>query len=706
MKDTRPLVVVLLLGFVIILVLSVDAAVRKQTIRSDFAGNVTGINLTVNVFSCKGEKIDETFLQYLKIELWRGGNQTGNISGVASATFSRLSPGNYSLVILFMGSKVYERNLVLQNSTQLNINANVTKVVFRAVDLSKAHGVKGFTLRVGGLSFNSGSSDTIAVWLPFGATQYSVLYNWLGAGNVSAAGSASVFCDTNFISVSLPVWGTLAVEFRQSDGSPVYGLNGSAEVYYSGVRVGVLDFKTQSSLTLQGALTGPYTVKVYLHGRKIQESTIFVDDKNWSYVVQVQVIRSLRVKLFDKSYQPLVSSGLSALIATPLKETYNFSLSETNVLMIPESVMGDYEIQILSAQLGLLYETRFRVEGEAVDLQLPLVYANIVFKPAGSSVIPRGVSVKVFCVRGESRVLLWATSSLSDGTENIKRVPVGVLPLGVNLEVEVSYAGVKYDEIVNVAASGSAEVEIPVYDVVLRVVDKNGVPLRGCWVNISAASIAASADLQDGLAVFKSLPDTEARVTVTCSSVKVAEYVFKTSLKSVNVSAYVVSLEVSVKGWFDKPLPAALVEVSLISGNKTLFKTSAKTDESGVAVFRSIPAPPDAELVLRVSYGPYTSVRKLKGDEGRVSVFFDVLLDTPFLKLSLFQVIALVIGGAISVTVGLLTYKRYSHVLALKRMFAVGTEEGEEEEGGVLQKLKNILHSRRKEEEEEEGLFF
>ncbi|QOJ79629.1 hypothetical protein IG193_04025 [Infirmifilum lucidum] len=698
----RLLLIVLTLGILgsLTYVLGFTGPGMEKT-KNVFA-NTTSVNVTISVLSCSGESIGGDFQRYLTIEL-KGINITSKISGRDTLSVS-VPPGNYSLSVYYLGSLVYKKNLTIQNSTRLSVNANITRIQFRVVGLME-RGVQGYTLYIAGVTFQSGTSDIVTLWLPFGKFQYSIVYYWEKYGNVTKTGNVYVECRAISVIERVPVWSLLVFNFRLSDGSSALGLNGLVKVYYSGVLIGEVDFQSQDSLKLSGAITGLYTFSIYLHGKKIAETSVNVDEKNWNYTVTINVLRNIVVRLFDKNNQPLVSQDLSVAIVTPLGENRTYSLSDTNTFSLIEGVPGDYSLTVTSSVIGQIYSGRINIRDTSIDLQLPLVFTYVVFRPEGSETIPRGVAAKVFYVQGGREALLWATPSLSEGAESVKRVFLGVLPLGSNVKVDVSYAGVQSTVFTNIGASGVIEARVPVYDVVIRIVDRSGTPVAGCIVNVTAGTLTLSSIAQDGQVFFKNIPNTGARVTVKCKGVLVAEQVFSVASRNITITAPVASLRVRVKSWFDRPVAGVKVWITVLSGNKSLFEARDVTDQSGAAFFAVIPAPPGTTLVLKAEYGSYSYTQRLTGNENDVTIFFDVLVDTPLVKLSLMQTIALLVISLIAGIVGVVALKRYMSVSVFKHMFEVGAGEEEEEEG-LVEKIRRKLQRRRVEEEEEESIFF
>jgi len=670
--------------------------------KTEFA-NATSFNVTVKIFSCKGEKIAAEYLKYLTVEL-KGSNQTWPFQDQDTLLVT-IPAGNYSLIVKYLGFLVYKGEIPVYNSTEVSVRANISKVQFRAIDLMM-RGIQGYELSVSALKLSPRTGDTVDVWLPFGNLQYSVTYRWGNYGNVTKSGNVIVSCDTPPVVVPLPVWSQLVLNFRLADGSSALGLNGSAEVYYSSVLVSRVDFLSQDALKLQGAITGDYTLRIYLHGKKIAETVIAVDNRSWNYTVTVGVMRNIMLRLFDASGKPLVSQDLTVTVVTPLGETRSYTLSGSNTLEIAEGVPGSYSLTVTSSVVGQLYSDRVNVRDLISDIQLPLVFTYVVFKPEGSSTIPRGVSAKAFYIQGGKEILLWSTSSLSEGNEGYKTVLLGVLPLGGNVRVEVSYAGAQSSTLTSVGGSGIIESTIPVYDFAVRVIDKNKAPVTGCLVNVSAGALSVSGTVRDGQVFFKNLPRADARVIVQCSNVLVADQVINTDIRNATIQVPLVSFKVSVKSWFNRPITGAEVQVEVLSGNKTLFTTHDVTDQGGNALFSSVPAPPGATLRVKVVYGSSSYTQRLSGEEREVTVFLDILVDTPLLKLTLLQTVT-VIGAATIVSVaGLIAYKKYSAISTFKHMFEAGAGEEEEESESFIEKLRNIFRRRKEEEKEEEGLFF
>ncbi len=702
----RLLVIVLALSMLSSLARVLGSTGPGVEVTKNIFANTTSVNITVNVLSCSGESINGDFQRYLTIEL-KGNNTTvSKVSGRDTLSVS-VPPGNYSLLVYYLGSLVYRKNLTIQNSTRLTVNANITRVQFRVIGLME-RGVQGYTLYIAGLTLQSGTSDTLALFLPFGKFQYSIVYYWGKYGNITKTGDAYVECRANIVIERVPVWSLLVFNFRLGDGSSALGLSGLVEVYYSGALVSKVDLQSQDSLKLAGALTGLYSFHIYLHGKKIAETSVNVDEKNWNYTVTINVLRNIVVRLFDKNNQPLVSQDLSVTIITPLGETRMYSLSDTNMFSITEGVPGDYSLTVTSSIIGQIYSGRVSIRDTSVDLQLPLVFAYVVFRPEGSETIPRGTAAKIFYVQGGREMLLWATPSLSEGAENTKRVFLGVLPFGSSIRVDISYAGIQSTVFTNIGASGVIEARVPVYDVTIRVVDRSGAPVARCIVNVTAGTLTLSATTQDGQAFFRSVPKTEARVAVWCSGIPVAEQVFSVASRNVTISAPMVSFKVKVKSWLDRPVAGVKIQVVVLSGNKSLFEARDVTDQGGTALFVGIPAPPGTTLVLKAEYGSYSYTQRLTGNENEITIFFDVLVDTPLVKLSLMQTIALLVVLLIAGIVGLVVLKRYMTVSTFKHMFEVGVGEVEvEEEEGFVDKLRKKLQRRKREEvEEEESIFF
>ncbi|MGB9786379.1 MAG: hypothetical protein ACPLRJ_03760 [Infirmifilum uzonense] len=700
----KLLVTLVFLYFLVSLVESLNAMTPNTVnIKPLYANTSSVVNVTVSVLTCDGGKLDPNYLKYLRVEI--KGNETYPSAGEDTKLF-QIPPGNYSIIVEYLGSIVSRYNLSVVNNTKVTLKANITRVDFKVMGLLSSQPLRGYTLSVDtfGLLFNSGSSDTVSVWLPFGNIQYTVIYRWGDWGNTTASGNLRVSCSSNLAVVRLPVWNILYFGFSLNDGSSVLGLDGSAEVYYLGKLTGKIDFKSDDKLKLEGALTGPYTIRIYLHGKKIGEKTVIVDEKSWQYNVSVNVLRNLFVRLNDANNRPLVSQDLVGEVRTPIGIVVNQSLGESNVIIIPQTTPGDYNLRITSTLIGVVYDGKFTVTSDSAEIQLPLLYTSLIFKPEASSVIPRDISVRVFYISGGKEILLWTTTSLSDGSESIKRVPLSVLPVGSSVKVEVLYAGIKYTSFSTVSGVGSIQVTLPLYDLIIKVYDRNGDPLSGCSLNLTAGNLQLSTRLRGGQAFFPSIPKSDARVTVVCKGVTVIDEIIPVASGNITLTAPLTTLRVVVKSWFDRPVVGSRVTVTLFSGNRTLYSASDVTDQSGTAFLTDIPVLPGSQLMLRVEYGSYVYIQRLQGDENTVRVFLDILIDTPLLKLSFSQVI---ITGIIFLSLGLATVivlRRHEHISAFKNMFEVGAGEEEEKES-LIQRLKNLFR-KKKEEEEEEDIFF
>ncbi|MEZ0345943.1 MAG: hypothetical protein ABWK01_05280 [Infirmifilum sp.] len=704
----KLLLLVLFLVFLLSVAGRLNASTPSHRPEKYAFANVTQVNVTIAVYSCKGAKIDPSFLDPLSVQL-RGLNFTKEVKGKDVFTI-QVPTGSYNITVLYLGTPVYFGNLSLNNSTQVNIKANITKVTFRAVGLLSGQGLPGYVLTInspaGYPPFNSGASDSVSVWLPYGTLKYKVVYQWNNYGNATVSDSLLVSCDTSLVVVKLPVWNILVFYFRLPDGSTVQGFDGAAEIYYLGTKLGTVDFKTQDKIILQGALLGSYTVQVYLHGKKIAEKTILVDERSWNYTIGVNIISMLTIRLFDINNQPLISQDLAVTLTTPLGAVLNYTLGNSHVLTIYQTVPGDYTIRLTSAIIGLIYEGRISISSNNFDLQLSVVPSSIVFKPEGTSFLPQGIAVDVFYVYSDREILLYTTPSLSGGGESTKRVPLGVLPVGGNLKIVIRYAGLSYTTFLKVGATGTLQADIPVYDVTITVVDKKGNPLSGCYVNVTAGNLALSSKLRDGQAFFQALPQTDAHLTLKCSGVILIDRVFSVTKGNLSLTAPITEFKVTVKSWFDRPVVGAKVTLTLYLGNKSVFSVTDTTDQSGSVVMKGVPVASNGDLVLRVDYGAYVYSQRLAGDEKEIPVFLDILVDTPFFKLSMFQSVVFVLATLILTVISVFLLKRYESMAVFKNMFEVGAGEGEEKES-LIEKLRKFFRRREKEErEEEESIFF
>lgn len=670
------------------------------------ANQTQPLNATLEIYTCNGENLVEGSLKPYVTLTYPNGSRA--FYGYChSCSLTNIEAGEYVLKVTWSGVLVYQSELTLdENTSEVKVYTNTTRVTLSALDDAENKVSENVEVKmsISGKTFTFKAEETHI--LPFGQYQVEATYTWNGV-EVKVSDSYDIGCSTPRLLIRLPIASEVTISFQKIDGSGARGLNGEAVLYSEeDKKIVGISFLDTDVMRLREVPYGKYTVKVLLNNSVLVSKTLNIDEKSpRDIVVRLSIFPSVTVFVKNQDNQPLSNTEIK--VSTPIGGQAVLYTDNDGRIILMDAVEGDYSFTI--TWYGVDIGVEGHIDKDSLTIVFPLKNVELKIKPKGSATLPKGLGAKVLFKPGG---IVVKEGKLESET------PEWVLNLGMmwtegQYEVSVEYNGFSWKYFVSKISSPQVEISVPIYDVVLKLYNVQREPLAGCRVEIEYGQIRLNSTVENGVVYLKHVPETDIKVTVVCGSIPV--YTGVTTKNTLNkgeisITANVATIKVHAEGWFSRPLPGAVVNLTVISGGKTAVYT-ARTDSSGNAIFNGIPCPPGSSISATVAYGGIVS-RVAVEPSRENKVFLDVFIDTPFLKLSMYQSVILIAISIAIASVATLVYKKYKYVKEVRELFVYEEEflEEEEEKNSPIEKIKNLVEKikdfikeLRGEKEEEEG---
>ena len=576
-------------------------------------------NLTIIAYTHNGGEVLKMGSRLPKIVVAKLSNESWKTSKNSYKLSINVTDGTYRVEIYWMGQLVFNDTVSVSNNTVLvKANCTVGRVRFFVKD-DEDHRVTDTEVVV---KVSTSTTETIeegeSILLPFGKhTVSKVIYslklqdkNSLELELQPVEGKEFTVEGDSDVVVKIPIRHSVKLSFFKLGNVPLTGANYRVKVLL--VREGrkhLLKELVLSSneITLGGVPYGDYTVRVY-RGDEVLLEKSFSIDKNVSEVkLEVNIIAKIRMIFVDLDNRPL--TGFNLTLSSPDGEKHSFILDDAGALFLFDTKPGVYTYSVIVNGIevkGRVDVSAAEVSGGALEksVRVPVRYVLVKIVDKGGAGIPPGLTATL-----RYGSLLISNISVAERSKTVI-IDAGYLPTDKNYELAVVWEGAI---IVNRTLSGPCEIDVFFKDVKIVTVSKTKRPLVDALVEIRLhnGSLKTFKCSSEGIiTVPYAVGGYTYTVKVFWKGVKVAEKTFNPENLEENVvgiTADIGSVLVEVKGWFDKPIRGALVNLTLKMFNGSILLLTTKTDNNGVAQFPFVPLAGTGveRALLSVRYGRF-----------------------------------------------------------------------------------------------------
>ena len=683
--------------------------VPRGNFSDKLAGNITYVNVTVHVLDFNGNEFQPDILNpQLIVTTFSYGNVSISKRGI-DFVVNLTGYGVYNVSVKYCDVLVYNRPTNV-TSGELILRVNITSITVGVytsdsppLPLTNYNGY--FTVGNCKVSF-SGEKPT--VYLPFGTFDYYLIFTGLTT-KIEINDKFTVTPSSSRLEKVLPVISQVTLLFKTLNGLSPLGLNATVSVLYKDKILGNLSLLSSDKLVINQPPLDTLRLEAKYGGIKILEQDIKVDAQQRNVEVVLPIYANVVVKVTSIDNEPLYSQDLSFTLVTPFNEVIQVAPSPEGTFIINYGFrqdFGRYILKIKSSILNDVFSYEFAINSQQVEIQTNFRNSYLYVAPEGASMLPANMSITVL-YQGEGGPVVVKYLKTSSPVQSVNE-PLGFLPSNGIFTATVEYSGYKWTYNFDRIIQGKMNLLVPVFDVQLNAQDLDGKPLYGCVANLTVGRLSYVQQISSGQALFRYIPQDSAQLKIKCQGLEVASIQLlprQVEEGSINVTARVKTFTVKVHGWFDKALPGANVTVTVVSGGNS-FVSSTVTDAAGTGVLRNIPIPLGSNIIITVSYGGFVFKKNVYEGESNIDIFLDVFLDIGFLRLGLYQTVFVTVILALSLAIGFFVFRRLSHIKTLKSMFEEAEYfEEEGEEGGLLQKFKEMFKKKKEKEEEEREEF-
>lgn len=673
----------------------------SYTVISQTTNQTQLVNATLKIYTCNGENLVEgTLKPYVVLTDSNGSNVFYGYC--YSCSLTNIEVGEYILKVTWRGILVYQSYINLnENSSEIKVYTNTTRVTISALNdaENKISNNVEVKMSISGRTFVFKAEETHI--LPTGQYQVEATYTWNGVVEAKVSDTYDIGCSASRLLIKFPVASEITISFQKRDGSSVRGLYGEAVLYTEkDEKVVSISFSNTDVMQLRDVPYGTYIVKVFLGNSILTTKTVNVDKNSLrDIVVQLSIFPSVTVFVKNLDNLPLVNTEVK--ISNPIGRQVNLYTDNNGRIVLTDAIEGQYSFTITWYGIDIRVENY--IGENSLTIVFPLKNVELIIRPKGSATLPKGLGVKVlFSLSG---IIIKEGKLVSETPEWV--LDLGMMWVEGRYEISVEYDEFSWKYVVNKISSSQVEISVPVYDAVVRLYNIQKEPLSGCQVAVSYGQRQLNFTAKNGVVYLKHVPETDIKLTVFCDSIPVYDGIITTNdlkEKEVDIRTSAADIKVHVEGWFSRPLLGAVVNLTVISSGKTVVYT-VKTDSSGNAIFNNVPCPPGSSISAVVVYGGVVSKINVEPSSEN-KVFLDIFIDTPFLKLSLYQSIILIAALIVAVVVASLFYRKYKYVKEVEELLVYEEEfieENEEEKSSLLEKIKDFIKELKGEKEEEEG---
>ncbi|MEM1964387.1 MAG: hypothetical protein QXH32_08850 [Candidatus Caldarchaeum sp.] len=558
----------------------------------------SGLTLDLNLFSIRAivEDLNGNPVPSATVKVWYGVRQSGNTTGFESATtdsdgvaiLDKLPAGNYPLDVEYRGENVYQTtsNIAL-SSGQVVHRARTDLVNYRVriLDFDGTEQITGVSLQAQLYRDATPYGDPVTTAtgeFAFGLVK-SRTYSL-----VVKMGDTEVFRGDVRVPDDTSVAGKFFDVFFRVDAS---GTRSERLVSTVGLRIQLGSFSSERT-TVNGA-TGFQNIPAGRYSYEITRGTYVIGSGTVEINQDEQRI-TLRPTLWTVKLLINNDQGEGIAGTVELKSYDDVSLG---VFQAGEN--GELSV---SGLLPILYRGMVNYKGVKVNDgfeftldvdQKEVVVATkvynvvfLVFDADGETALSSAqVTVSLGEISAES-------VTDSNGRSSVKNLPIGSYNVAINyLSIGV------HEETVRIESSREIVLKAKnVVDVIVEVVDDDGVPLESGDVEIVLGVVKKSGEIENGRVTFKDIPASTYRLSARYKGVTVydRQTVFRSDEDLVRVQAAVYYLRLTVKKMDDTVLPAAYV--SVFQGGRKIG--DGFTDQSGRLEIKL----PRGDFALEVSY--------------------------------------------------------------------------------------------------------
>lgn len=712
--ESRVFLLAVLIPFLILVALLFMNSVHTNFLPNVLADNATQapsrINITLYVKTCNGATLKEGSRLPDVSVIYNG--STVFSSKCTTCKILNVSEGVYLVKVNWRGKLVYEKNLTFtaSNSTA-EILTRTTSFVATVLNDNEEPITYRVSVKIYGNGISLSPEPGEALIIPFGDYTVEASYSWTCKIVVKKIVKVHVNCSETGVKVVLPVASEVTLKFVRPDGTRALGINGNATIYASnGKKAESIDLKKRDAITFTNMPYGTYRVVVTLRDKKvIDESFTVKSGGKRVFTYTIPIINSVKLVFLDADNNPVPL--LPVIVETPLGDELKLGTNNAGEVTISQALIGEYVIT--ATWQGVSIRKTVKITSEAATITLPLRKTTLIVKPKASYALPKGLRLKVVLQRTGYVV----KEDVLPQEKAQWTVNLGFLLTNSRYEATIEYLNTTWSNTYTPSSGGSWIIEVPLYDVSIRVTTLTGDTLIGCNFTAKYDGVTRIFKLTGGGIVLKQLPNVDVAITVSCNGVPVYQgsiHPSRLANGSTTLKAYVTDVKLHVKGWFNKPLEGANITLVVLSANHKLRFTSL-SDSNGYVVFRNIPVPPGSSIKAFIKYKNQALSLIVDPTKNVENVFLDVFLDTPLGALSLETTILVSAALSVSSLVAAILYKRYKYVKDIEGLLVPedywDLEEGYGRRGafkeeGALEKIKEFIKELLGKGEEEEGETF
>jgi len=699
-----------------------------------------GGNLTIYAYTASGGTLrEDNMYPTIKVIFPNGTHISGTWT---SLHLTNISDGNYTVEVYWRDVKVYQKTVEIKNNTvTLRAYCNVTKVTLKAVD-DENELVEDASIKVASigsvpngdtilLPFGSYTVSSVKVTIPIVGGSMRLDLTPIGGKSFEASGKSMT------VIVQLPLRHSITISFYKMSGIPLIGGDYDVYIYYkvSGTnkKIEEVTLSDTNEIKLSVVPYGTYIIKVYIKGDLKLEETLKIDDKTKSpLTLRVGIISFLRFTFVDDDGYNL-PEGLKVNITTPEGETLTLTLSDDGSVEISDAELGQYSYSLILNEVptqGIIPVTETspkEVYGDTWSIRVQVNARQVTVKVVddGGAGLPPGLNI---VVKYTNIVLANYTLNNTLFKRSEVRLDLGLLPTDKQYSIEVTWGGETLISGSVNAGSGINEYDLYFKHVSVEVLSSAGVRMSNFILNVTlhnGTTKLYKVKSEKGVKLRYLLGGFDYKVRVYWRGFEITGGGVTFDPKelkgeTLKIKTRVGRLKVQVKGWFDRPIRGARVNLTLELENGTTVVFTAKTDSDGYALFPYVPLPGctpnvlDAEI--RARYSRFTSdAVSLIFEAGKVtyqkSIVMDVVLLIPGFPLSMMELGALIFSAVGGLLAAVFLYRRVvyqrelSEMLSETRPYYARRYEEYWEREGILSKIKeriNLLRGGAPEEEEEE----
>ncbi|MEM0336295.1 MAG: hypothetical protein QXN23_03025 [Candidatus Caldarchaeum sp.] len=558
----------------------------------------SGLTLDLNLFSIRAivEDLNGNPVPSATVKVWYGVRQSGNTTGFESATtdsdgvaiLDKLPAGNYPLDVEYRGENVYQTtsNIAL-SSGQVVHRARTDLVNYRVriLDFDGTEQITGVSLQAQLYRDATPYGDPVTTAtgeFAFGLVK-SRTYSL-----VVKMGDTEVFRGDVRVPDDTSVAGKFFDVFFRVDAS---GTRSERLVSTVGLRIQLGSFSSERT-TVNGA-TGFQNIPAGRYSYEITRGTYVIGSGTVEINQDEQRI-TLRPTLWTVKLLINNDQGEGIAGAVELKSYDDVSLGvfqagengEVSVSgLLPILYRGVVNYKGVKVNDGF----EFTLDADQKEVVVTTKVYNVVFLVFDADGETALSSAQVTVSLGEISA---ESVTDSNGRASVKNLPIGSYNVAINyLSIGV------HEETVRIESSREIVLKAKnVVDVIVEVVDDDGVPLESGDVEIVLGVVKKSGEIENGRVTFKDIPASTYRLSARYKGVTVydRQTVFRSDEDLVRVQAAVYYLRLTVKKMDDTVLPAAYV--SVFQGGRKIG--DGFTDQSGRLEIKL----PRGDFALEVSY--------------------------------------------------------------------------------------------------------